>query len=48
MSDTDEIPDKDRLGRHTDQIIRRMIREEIARHGQDKPIRPYPVEKKES
>ena len=41
-SEPEQIPDNDRLGRGADQTIRKMIREEIAREKDGKPIRPYP------
>ena len=35
------------LGKAADQVIRKMIREEIKREKENKPIKPYPDKEKE-
>jgi hypothetical protein len=47
MSDEDKDDDYTPLGRAADQVIRKMIREEIDRERKDEPIKPYPSEKGE-
>jgi hypothetical protein len=42
MPNIDDKNDYTPLGKAADQVIRKMIREEIERERKDEPIKPYP------